>query len=147
MRSADISWLRSRLNFSIFRLNFPINFKIFTEFFQNFAIFSEFLNEFEYFGARSWNSDKNLSKFRWEISFLMNFLWCFDWIFNIQFRKIVDDFSLKFSDWRGAKVCKSCRSRKMLQNDYLVAKIGFDTEENELLQIWGVIQFNIQSTP
>ena len=104
-------WLRTGLNFSIFRLNFPINFKIFTEFFQNFAIFSEFLNEFEYFGARSWNSDKNLSKFRWEISFLMNILWCFDWIFNIQFRKIVDDFSLKFSDWRGAKVCKSCRSR------------------------------------
>ena len=31
----------------------------------------------------------------------------------------------------GAKDCKSCRSRKMLQNAYLDAKIGFDTEENE----------------
>ena len=66
---------------------------------------------------------------------LMNFLWCFDWIFNIQFRKIVDDFSLKFSDWRGAKVCKSCRSRKMLQNDYLVAKIGVHIDENEPSQL------------
>ena len=28
-------------------------------------------------------------------------------------------------------MCKSCRSRKMLQNDYLVAKIGVDTAENE----------------
>ena len=34
-------------------------------------------------------------------------------------------------DSKGAKVCKSCRSRKMLKNAYLVAKIGFDTEENE----------------
>ena len=31
----------------------------------------------------------------------------------------------------GAKDCKSCRSRKMLQNAYLDAKIGFDTDENE----------------
>ena len=28
-------------------------------------------------------------------------------------------------------MCKSCRSRKMLQNDYLVAKIGVDTAERE----------------
>ena len=27
--------------------------------------------------------------------------------------------------------CKSCRSRKMLENEYLDAKIGLDTEENE----------------
>ena len=39
------------------------------------------------------------------------------------------------------------RSRKMLQNEYLLAKIGLDTAENEPLQVWGVIQFNIQSTP
>ena len=53
VREEVVLRLRTGLNFSIFRLNFPINFKIFTEFFQNFAIFSEFLNEFEYFGARS----------------------------------------------------------------------------------------------
>ena len=29
----------------------------------------------------------------------------------------------------GAKVCKSCRSRQGLSNDYLLAKIRFDTAE------------------
>ena len=31
----------------------------------------------------------------------------------------------------GTKVRKSCRSKKMLQNLYLIAKIGFDTAESE----------------
>ena len=35
----------------------------------------------------------------------------------------------------------------MLSNEYLVAKFGFDTEENEPLKVWGVIQFIIQSSP
>ena len=35
----------------------------------------------------------------------------------------------------------------MLQNEYLVAKIGFDDVDKEPLQVWGVIQFNIQSGP
>ena len=35
----------------------------------------------------------------------------------------------------------------MQKNDYLIAKFGVDTAENEPLQIWGVIQFNIQFTP
>ena len=34
-------------------------------------------------------------------------------------------------------MCKSCRSRKMLfKNQYLHAKIGFDTEENEPSEVW-----------
>ena len=37
----------------------------------------------------------------------------------------------------GAKDCMSCRSRKTLQNEYLVAKIGVDTAENEPLKVWG----------
>ena len=45
--------------------------------------------------------------------------------------KKVDENLLKFWIWSGAKVCKSCRSRKMLKNEYLDAKIGLDTEENE----------------
>ena len=36
---------------------------------------------------------------------------------------------------------------KMLQNEYLFAKFGFDTAENEPLKVWGLIQFNIQSSP
>ena len=43
----------------------------------------------------------------------------------------IDENVLKFWLWSGAKVCKSCRSRKMLKDEYLGAKIGLDTEENE----------------
>ena len=40
--------------------------------------------------------------------------------------------------WSGAKVCESCRARKMLKNAYLDAKIGFDTAENEPSEICGI---------
>ena len=43
-------------------------------------------------------------------------------------------FLLKCWVWSGAKVCKSCRRWKMLQNAYLLAKVGFDTTENEPAQ-------------
>ena len=42
-----------------------------------------------------------------------------------------EDFFLKISVSIGAKDWKSCSSRKMLQNEYLVAKFCFDTAENE----------------
>ena len=35
----------------------------------------------------------------------------------------------------GAKECKSCRSRRELSNEYLLAKFGVDTAENEPLKI------------
>ena len=35
----------------------------------------------------------------------------------------------------GAKACKSCRSRQDLSNEYLLAKFGFDTAENEPLEV------------
>ena len=35
----------------------------------------------------------------------------------------------------------------MQQNDYLIAKFGVVRAENEPLQVWGVIQCNIQFTP
>ena len=44
----------------------------------------------------------------------------------------------KFWVWSGAKVCESCRARKMLKNAYLDAKIGFDTAENEPSEICGI---------
>ena len=34
-------------------------------------------------------------------------------------------------------MCLFCRSRKMLQNAYLDAKIGFETEENEPSKVGG----------
>ena len=46
------------------------------------------------------------------------------------------DNLLKFCDWRGAKGCfKSDRSRKEFSNEYLVAKIGVETAENEPLNV------------
>ena len=53
-------------------------------------------------------------------------------------RKKFDAFFLKFWDLSGAKECKSCRSRKMLQNEPLVAIVAVDTAENEPLKVWAV---------
>ena len=40
-----------------------------------------------------------------------------------------------------------CRSRRELSNEYLLAKIGVDTAENEPLEVWEKIQFNIHFSP
>ncbi len=56
--------------------------------------------------------------------------------FHFILTKILTIFLLEKWILSGAKVCKSSRSRKMLQNDYLVAKIGVDTAENEPPKIW-----------
>ena len=42
-----------------------------------------------------------------------------------------------------------CRSRRELSNAYLLAKIGVDTAENELLEVWGEnsIQYSLHSLP
>ena len=53
-----------------------------------------------------------------------------------KFWKKFDEFLLKFWDLSGAKDCKSCRSRKTLQNDYLVAIVAVDTAENEPSKVW-----------
>ena len=43
-------------------------------------------------------------------------------------------------DSKGAKACKSCRSRQELSNEYLLAKFGVDTAENEPLKVLLIIQ-------
>ena len=61
-----------------------------------------------------------------------------------------DDFLLQFWDLSGAKVCQSCRSRRELSNEYLVAKLGVDTEENYRLSkfcLGDSIQYTITSLP
>ena len=50
--------------------------------------------------------------------------------------KKVDENLLKFCEWSGAKECQSDRARQELSNEYLIAKIGFDTAENETLKVW-----------
>ena len=52
-------------------------------------------------------------------------------------------FMVFLSDSKGAKApkrvnlgIKSCRSRQELSNEYLLAKFGFDTAENEPLNVF-----------
>ena len=42
-----------------------------------------------------------------------------------------DEILLRFSVSSGAKVCQSCRSRKMPQNEYLLAKIVSDPADRK----------------
>ena len=44
--------------------------------------------------------------------------------------------NFKFWDLSGAKECKSCRSRRELSNEHLIAKIGFDLAEKEPFKVW-----------
>ena len=53
-----------------------------------------------------------------------------------KFCKKFDEKLLKFCEWSGAKEYQSDRSRQELSNEYLIAKIGFDTAENEPLKVW-----------
>ena len=116
-------------------LNFCTISRKFSGNFSKFYEISEHVIYFYYFWAHSRNSDKISSKFGWEIAVLMkNWIeFWFNSIFN--FAKSVHDFWPKNWVWSGAKVCQSCRSRKMLQNEYLLAKFGFDTAENEPLKV------------
>ena len=61
---------------------------------------------------------------------LQNFANFRQFIFQ-NFDKLWRFFFSTFRFQSGAKECKSCRSRKMLQNGYLLAKIGVDRAENE----------------
>ena len=54
-------------------------------------------------------------------------------------------FELKIWILGGVKVCKSCRSRQTLQNEYLVAKIGFDTAANESSKVWLIMWLKIRN--
>ena len=42
---------------------------------------------------------------------------------------------LNFSGRRGAKVCKSCRAKKTLQNAPFLAIVAVDTDDNELPKV------------
>jgi hypothetical protein len=96
------------------------------------------MKEFWHFGAWSWNSDK-ISSLVWRkivlwIEKMRNFEWI---IIQIHQNGKFNAFFLKFWNLNGAKVCTSCRSRKMLQNEYLVAIAAVQIAENEPLKVWG----------
>ena len=44
-------------------------------------------------------------------------------------------FMVFLLDSKGAKACKSYRSRQELANEYFLVKFGVDTEENELCKV------------
>ena len=118
--------MNSRIYFGLLHRNFAI-----------FCSFSRFFSEFGYFWTHLWNSGFFSSKIRGEIAIFMqknHDLFILFYLFLFIFTKIVTSFLLKLWILSGAKVDKSIRSRKMLQNEYLVAKIGVDTAENEPLQ-------------
>ena len=52
------------------------------------------------------------------------------------YRDIVLNTSITILVWTGAKVRKSFRARRMLQYENSVAKIGFDTSENDPSKNW-----------
>ena len=85
---------------------------------------------FSVFGRNLWNSDKIwciFSKNRREnckISVILLEI-------HENVTKICDENLLNCWGRRGAKEYKSCRSRQELSNEYLLAKIGFDTAEHE----------------
>ena len=57
-------------------------------------------------------------------------------------------FLLKFWDLSGAKVWKSCRSRKSWKNEYLVAIVAVDTAENGPPKVWpNWINYSVVSLP
>ena len=45
-------------------------------------------------------------------------------------------FMVFLLDSKGANVCKSCRSRQELSNEYFLPKFGVDTAENGPLKVW-----------
>ena len=48
----------------------------------------------------------------------------------------MDELLLKYRGLSGAKVCIFSRSHQELYDEYVLAKIGVDTAENEPLKVW-----------
>ena len=146
---AKILTVRTRLNRNWTILN---NFHIF----QNFRQFSNLLILF----SQNWlKSDRRHSFLEFDAKSGQKFIkksqkkWKFDEEIEkignsiIQSRKNVDDFWLKFWDWRMVQRSALCGSRRELSNEYLLAKIGVDTAENEPLEVWGKVFNIIHSCP
>ena len=143
--------LGTRLNNSFERKNNLISFGIlakFSHFFQNFLQFSA---NVYIFWRCSWNSDKISSRFRRKIPIFMRCSWNFEWMNfsnHSKMKKMWQLFLLKFWDLSGAKVWKSCRSRKSWKNEYLVAIVAVDTAENGPPKVWrNWIYYSVVSLP
>ena len=80
----------------------------------------------------SWDSEKTLNSTKKTKDLETNITTMFDWVkMHTQFEKTFLHFCWILS---GADVCKTCRSRRILENACLIsihAEIGFDTVEGE----------------
>ena len=77
---------------------------------------------------------QKFTKFCWNFRNFVRFCWIL-WN-SVKISAKFDGILLRFRVLSGAKVWKSCRFRKTLQNDALDAKIGVDTAENEPSKVW-----------
>lgn len=59
-----------------------------------------------------------------------------------KFRSASDALLINLLALSGAKVCRTCRSRKMLNIESFLANIGFDTADNEPLNVWGILNIH-----
>jgi hypothetical protein len=59
------------------------------------------------------------------------------------FQKTFDDFKLIFLGLSSEKVCKSCRPRKMLQNDPILTIVAVHTAEHEPPKLSYVVLKNV----
>ena len=71
------------------------------------------LQDLQTFAPLQIQNFRDFSIFRKNLQFFRDFA---------KFSEIIDEILLIFLVWSGAKACKSRRARKMLQNEYLVAK-------------------------
>ena len=55
---------------------------------------------------------------------------------NVYFRIFLHPDGFHENDSKTVQRSAFCRSRRELSNEYLLAKIGFDTAENEPLKVW-----------
>ena len=90
---------------------------------ENFRTSQHFLECSAKFRKKSSKSVQNSMKIVEKSGFLQKF--------EQKCEKSLTNFCEYFEFAAVRRCAKSCRFRKMLKNEYLVAKIGFDTEENE----------------
>ena len=89
--------------------------------------------EFRELSVISRNSDQISWKLQAKITDLLRFQQK-----SPKMRKFHENFAKFCENLQNSRnpFCESCRSRKIWKNEYLDAKIGVDTAENELCKVW-----------
>ena len=139
---SDFVWISRRSvcdwHYHFFCISVSRKFRFFESFFRKIGKTSGNCNVIRHFLENLWKSEKfswKSAKIAMKSHFKMqNFTNFFGNACKIC--KKFDENLLKFCEWSGAKVWKSCRSRKSWKNEYLVAIVAVHTAENETLKVW-----------